>query len=159
MTTSSGDRVTFSQTLTQPTFVLERPINQPPATIGIALSDGRELTQALARDEHGVLMLDGPLRFVSHSLHPSWRATGQLVSARGRPGTRIALCVELGNGEAGRLYLRPLARHPERWGRRRLRAYFGLAHLAADQTVHAIRAAAARRAQDRAGDHRLVHAY
>jgi hypothetical protein len=159
MTTGRADRVSLTHTLTESTFVLERRINEPPATIGIALTDGRELTRALARDEHGVLMLDGPLRLAPHSLHPSWRATGQLVSARGRPGTRIAVRVELRNDNEGRLYLRPLAPHPERWGRRRLRAYFGLAPVAADQTVHAIRNAAARRAQDHAGERRLVHAY
>jgi hypothetical protein len=159
MTTDRADRVTLPLALTQSAFVLERRINRPPSRIGIALTDGRELTRALACAEQGVLMLDGPLRFVPHSLHPSWRATGQLVSHRGRAGTRIAVRVELGDDNEGRLYLRPLAPHPERWGRRRLRAYFGLAHMAADQTVHEIRKAAARRAQDRAGDRSLVHAY
>src|SRR5690349_15498326 len=103
MTTDHADRVALPHPLTQSTFVLERRINQPPSTIGVALTDGRELTRALAREEHGVLMLDGPLRFVPHALHPSWRATGQLVSRRGRAGTRIAVHVELGDDNQGRL--------------------------------------------------------
>ena len=145
--------------LTRPAFVLERRISQPLITIGMALKNSRELMRTLARGEPGVLLLDGPLRAVPGSLHPSWRATGQLISTRGRPVARIEVHVELSDGETGRLQLRPLAGHPERWGRRRLRSYFGLAHLAADQTIQAMRETAGVRGKDRTEDHRLVGAH
>jgi hypothetical protein len=144
--------------LTRSAFVIERRINQPLTAIGFALSNRRELMKILARDEHGGLLLDGPLRPIPRARQPSWRATGKLISARGRPAARIEVHVELCNGEAGRLQVRPLARHPERWGRRRLRCYFGLAHLAADQAGRAIRETAAGWERDRTEDRRLVHA-
>jgi hypothetical protein len=146
--------------LTRSAFVLERRINQPLTTIGMALNNSRDLMKALARGEPGVLLLDGPLRSIPRSsLYPSWRATGQLRSPRGRPVARIELRVDLCDGETGRLQLRPLTGHPERWGRRRLRDYFGPAHLAADQTVQAIRDTALVRRQDRTADRRPVGAY
>jgi hypothetical protein len=125
-------------TLTRSAFVLERRINPSPTTIGRALSNGRELMNTLAHVEPAALLLDGPLRFVPGSSSPSWRATGQLISPRGRPVARIEVHVDLFDGDIGRLQLRPLAAHPERWGTRRLRNYFGVAHVAADQTVQAI---------------------
>jgi hypothetical protein len=144
--------------LTRQAFVLERRINQPNTMIGIALSYSGGVMTTLARDDQRVLLLDGPLEPVPLALYPRWHATGRLLSTHGRPVARIEVDVAVGDDEIGRVQVRPLARHPERWGRRRARSYFARAHEAADETARAIRATAAGLGHDRSEDRRLVGA-
>jgi hypothetical protein len=120
--------------LDRPAFVLERRVNQPLPAVNAALSIGLPF----ARDSEwplgseGALRVDNPLRRTLGSYDMSWRADARLVTHRGRLVARIEMEVDAWSVDSTRLQLRPVARHPERWGARRLRRYFDLAHRAAD---------------------------
>jgi hypothetical protein len=107
------------------TFVLSRRIAASMASVELALADGE-----------GILGLDEPFRleWMLPRL-PAWRTTAQLATPRGRRVARVELEITAWSSDATELVLRPLARHPERWGKRRLRRYFALAHGGIDHVA------------------------
>ena len=123
--------------LDPPAFVLERRINQPPGLVNVALSTGAPFRRSTgaALDADGILDVDDPFRRTLGTFDLAWRTEGRLLTTRGRQVASVVLVVDDWCGGATRLRLRPVARHPERWGRWRLRRYFRLAHLAADLTA------------------------
>jgi hypothetical protein len=66
---------------------------------------------------------------------PSWCAQAMLLSTRGRVVATVDIEVSMWSHDTTGLQLRPVARRPERWSSRRIRRYFALAHLAADETA------------------------
>ena len=124
--------------LSGPAFVLERRINVPLHRLNAALNRDPRSTAMPWPDRPRALRLDEPFRAVRDSWYPRWRATAALLDEHGRAATTVELEVGAWSADASRLQLRPTSRHPERWSRRRLRRYFALAHLAADQTASAL---------------------
>ena len=88
-----------------------------------------------ALGSEGRLHIDDGLCITVGTYAMSWRAQGRLLTRRGRVVTRVELEIDAWSNDATRLQVRPIARHPERWGRARLHRYFVLAHDAADHTA------------------------
>ena len=128
--------------LAWPTFVIARRINCPVAALARTLDTpgtlGRGTTIDL--DDGDTLVLDGSFRETWCWPRSEWRASGCLYQRRNRPVTRVELSIAAWSRDASELALRPVARHPERWGRRRTRRYFALAHDAADGLTRRLRA-------------------
>jgi len=120
--------------LDPPTFVMERRINQPLPVVNLAVSTGGPFTRATADalGSDGTLYVDRPFRRTLGSYDLAWRCDARLLTPRGRLVARVEVTVDGWSTDATRLRLRPVARHPERWSRRRLRRYFLLAGHAAD---------------------------
>ncbi len=123
--------------LDPPTFVLERRINQPLPQVNLAVSTGGPLIRAAVDSlgSDGWMCVDSPLRRTLGSYDLAWRSDVRLVSRRGRLVAHVEVTVDGWSSDATRLRLRPVARHPERWSRWRLKRYFLLAPLAADQAA------------------------
>jgi hypothetical protein len=121
--------------LSWPTFVVSRRINRPlPAVQSVLFDPGsfrRGDTYGVGSE--GALTIDAPFRLIASYPAPSWRATGRLFDRGPRAVARIELEVAAWSTDASELTIRPVARHPERWSRRRLRRYFALAHESADR--------------------------
>lgn len=128
--------------LDPPTFVLERRINQPLPLVNLAVSTGGPFVRgtAVPLGPNAKLHVDERLRRTLGSYDLAWRADARLLSGRRRLIARIEVTVDGWSTDATRLQLRPVARHPERWSRRRLRNYFQLAHLAADHAARELSA-------------------
>ena len=116
------------------TFVLQRrivrPFEQSQRTIANPAVFGPG--SVLCDGPSGILVLDGPFRRLLVDPRATWIADASLATPTGR---RIAAVqVEIGPWSATdtELLLRPVARAPHLWSRRRLRRYFGAAHGAAD---------------------------
>ena len=120
--------------LDPPTFVMERRINQPLALVNLAVSTGGPFTRTTADSlgSDGTFCVDRPLRRTLGSYDLAWRCDARLLTPRGRLVARVEVTVDGWSSDATRVQLRPVARHPERWSRRRLRRYFLLAGRAAD---------------------------
>ena len=121
--------------LSWPCFVVSRRINRPLEAVQTAIA---EPTSFRRGDSYGVgsegaLTIDRPFHLVASYPGPTWRAEGRLFARGSRAVARVELEVAAWSPEATELTVRPIARHPERWGRRRLRRYFGLAHDSADR--------------------------
>src|SRR5438270_3383419 len=118
-----------------PTFVVSRRINRPLAAVQSVLFDPGSFrpgdTYGVGTD--GALTIDAPFRLSVSYPAPSWRATGRLFARGPRAVARIELEVAAWSTDASELTVRPVARHPDRWSRRRLRRYFALAHETADR--------------------------
>jgi hypothetical protein len=128
--------------LSWPNFVVSRRINRPLDAVQAAIA---EPTTFRRGDSYGVgtdgaLTIDSPFRLHTSYPGPSWRATGRLFSRGSRAVARVELEVAAWSGDDTELTVRPMARHPERWGRRRLRRYFALAHESADRSLQVLRA-------------------
>jgi hypothetical protein len=102
----------------------------------------------LSRDELAGVVVDGAgcWRFDALGAAPldGWEAHGVLPVgwARAAPMT---IAIEPWSSAACELRLRPRTRRFAAWGRRRQRAWFRVAHRAADDLVHALVVAARRR--------------
>jgi hypothetical protein len=108
--------------------VLRDPSVVAPAS-GFALGGGRTL-----------LFDEAPQPAVSRIVrrYESWHATARLLNRRGRTVARID--IEIGIGAPGvSIQMRPHTRHPHRWGARRVRRYFALAHDAVDEFERVLR--------------------
>jgi len=116
------------------TFVVERRLAEPSELVDLVASTGTLLPNAGASIRLGQasLVIAAPLRRTLGSFDLAWRTEAILRNQRGRRVARIDVTVDAWSADATRLQLRPAARHPERWSRRRLRQYFPLAHAAAD---------------------------
>ena len=121
-----------------PTFVLQRRINEPLAAVEQVVCDPTALRAGTIFDlgaDGVVARLDAPfgVTFPPFGLDgASWVAPASAVSRRGRIRMRFVLEINAWDQNSTELLLRPLARHPYRWGGRRLRQYFRLAHSTAD---------------------------
>jgi hypothetical protein len=92
----------------------------------------------LTLGDRGRLTIDSPLRRTDWP-HPAWQGRGRL-RGRGLRAARFAnVDIELSawSHDSVQLWLGPAVRHPQQWGRRRMRRYLDLAHLAADR-LHAV---------------------
>jgi hypothetical protein len=118
-----------------PTFVLQRRINVAPVHVLRVALDRRLWGRGavLAHDHDGALQLDAPLRLVDAGRLSVWRAPGRLLTIRGRTVGLVEIEIGLWSPHDTELLVRPRARHPERWSRRRQRRYFVCAHRRADQ--------------------------
>jgi hypothetical protein len=94
----------------------------------------------LALGERGRLTVSAPLRRTGGS-HPTWHGRGRLHGRGPRiaRSTPVELELRAWSATSVELRLRPTSRAPWRWGRRRARRYFDLAHLAADQLAAGLR--------------------
>ncbi len=121
--------------LSWPSFVVSRRINRPLPAVQSVLFDPSSFrtgdTYGMGTD--GALTIDSPFRLIAEYPTPSWRATARLFSQGSRAVARVELEVAAWSTNTSELTVRPIARHPERWGRRRLRRYFALAHEGADR--------------------------
>ena len=123
--------------LNSPTFVLQRRINRPLGAVERVLCDPKRLragTELALAGDRTVMTLDDAfgVTFPPFGLEgASWLAHATVRTRR----RRIArLDIEINEWDPGstELVVRPRARRPWRWGRRRLREYFRVAHLTAD---------------------------
>jgi hypothetical protein len=123
--------------LSWPCFVVSRRINRPLDAVQTAIADPTSFRRG---DSYGVgtegaFTIDNPFELVASYPGPTWRAQGRLFARGSRAVARVEIEVAAWSGEATELTVRPVARHPERWGRRRLRRYFSLAHDSADRSL------------------------
>jgi hypothetical protein len=124
--------------LDPPTFVVERRINRPLAEVQRGLADRKALVpnRLLDLDPDGFMYVAESLRpmtpYSSRQPLPTWLGSARLLTSRHRLVARVELEVSIWSHDATSLILRPVARNPARWGSRRLRHYFALAHLGAD---------------------------
>ncbi len=121
--------------LSWPTFVVSRRINRPLPAVQSVLFDPRSFRpgDTYGIGTEGALTIDTPFRLTASYPAPAWRATGRLFARGSRAVAGVELEVAAWSTETSELTMRPVARHPERWGRRRLRRYFALAHDSADR--------------------------
>jgi hypothetical protein len=140
-----------SMLLSWPTFVVSRRINRSLPAVQSVLFDPSSFrpgdTYGVGTD--GALTIDTPFRLIVAYPAPSWRATARLFARGPRAVAQVELEVAAWSDDASELTVRPIARHPERWSRRRLRRYFALAHDGADRGLEILTSdAPAGRARD-----------
>jgi hypothetical protein len=128
--------------LNWPTFVLQRRINVPLSSVERVLCSpgllGAGTDLGLGPDALHV-RLDGPfgMTFPPFGLDgASWRAAATVRSGRGRRLVELEIEINAWDRSSTEVVVRPRARHPYRWGGRRLRQYFRLSHLTADTLTH-----------------------
>ncbi len=135
-----------------PSFVIQRRIPCTLAAVHTGLADRTPLAppELVMLDPDGYADLAEPFRPTAprsgRQPSPSWCAPASLLTARGRVVATVDIEVSMWSHGSTELQLRPVARHPERWSGRRMRRYFALAHLTADEAerllarrVHAAR--------------------
>jgi hypothetical protein len=133
-----------------PSLVIQRRIQYPLSAVHSGLADRTPLgpSEPLTLGPDGLLRIDEPFRplapALSRQASPSWRAPASLLTNRAHVVARVEIEVSMWSHGSTELTLRPVARHPERWPGRRMRRYFVLAHLAADETARLL----AQRARD-----------
>ena len=120
------------------TFVLERRVNRPPQSIARMLRDRSTVApeHGFALGTAGTLLVEEPPRLSTHPVvpgHQSWRTTARLLSDRGRLVSHVDIEVGTWTADSVVIQMRPLDRRPHRWGARRTRRYFSLAHAGADR--------------------------
>ena len=119
-------------------FVLERRVNRPSDAVARALRNRSTVVPAtgFALGDQGTLLVDDVPRPSSPPIVPgkeSWRTTARLLTGRGRLVARIDIEVIPWTPGSVSIQLRPLDRRASRWGPRRTRRYFALAHAGADR--------------------------
>jgi hypothetical protein len=121
--------------LSWPSFVVSRRVNRPLPAVQSVLFDPSSFRpgDTYGVGTEGALTIDTPFRLIVAYPSPSWRATARLFARGSRAVARVELEVSAWSADASELTVRPVARHPERWSRRRLRRYFALAHDGADR--------------------------
>ncbi|MGH9185410.1 MAG: hypothetical protein ACRD0U_06310 [Acidimicrobiales bacterium] len=95
----------------------------------------------------GMLRIDEGLAAAEPTV--TWRSTGRLYGRGPRLAVyaRVELRLTAWSDQGCELRVCPIARHVARWGDRRQRRYFALAHQAADDVVRLLKAAAAQRTE------------
>ena len=125
-----------------PTFVLQRRINRPLAAVEQVLCDPQLLRAGTELDvgvDGKTVQLDGPfgVTFPPFGLDgASWWAPMSVHTRRGRTAMRFEVEINAWDACSTELLVRPHARHPYRWGGRRLSEYFRVAHSTADMFTH-----------------------
>lgn len=123
-------------------FVLERRVNRSAHLVAKTLRDRSMVapTNGFELGE-GTLIIEEMPRTSPKTLRglESWRTTARLLSDRGRLVSRLD--IEVGAWAPGSVFiqLRPLDHSPQRWGPRRTRRYFALAHAGADRLERLLR--------------------
>jgi hypothetical protein len=125
-----------------PTFVLQRRINQPLSEVKRVLCNpaGVEAGAELSLGSQGRLVVDQRFSRAPFPSESSLVAQGTLHTNRGQRVARVEIEVGAWSNDATVLFLRPVARHPERWGGRRANRYFELAHEGADAVARLAKA-------------------
>jgi hypothetical protein len=125
-------------------FVLQRRVNMPLASVQRGLADRAPLVAArrLELGAAGSVVLREPLRpvapFSRHQPLPTWSGRATALSPRGSRVANVDIEVSMWSPDATCIILRPDARNPERWSRRRVRRYFMLAHATIDAVGRAL---------------------
>ena len=122
--------------LLRPSFVLQRRINLPLASVEQALGFACTNRDADLLESRG-LTFDEPFGFVSSWPRHCWRARGRVSNARGAKIARVEVEFGVWSEGASELSLRPVASRPHRWTGRRQRAYFAAAHETCDELLQA----------------------
>jgi hypothetical protein len=121
------------------TFVLERRVSVSLRAVEAVLVD--DVTCVPGRPialTDGWLLFDDRFRVASRPLVPgsrSWRTSARLLNGRTRSVASVELEVGVWSTRAAVLQVSPMARHPERWSRRRADRYYRLGHAGADQLL------------------------
>jgi hypothetical protein len=123
-------------------FVLERRVNRPSHAVVKTLRDRSVVAPANGFElGEGTLVIEEMPRTSPKNLRgqESWRTTARLLTDRGRLVSRLD--IEVGAWAPGSVFiqLRPLDHSPHRWGTRRTRRYFALAHAGADRLERLLR--------------------
>jgi hypothetical protein len=124
-----------------PSFVIQRRIACPLSAVHAGLADRTPLTtpELLRLGTDGYADIAEPFRPMAplsgRQPLPSWCAPASLLTPRGRVVATVDIEVSMWSHGTTELQLRPVARHPERWSSRRIRRYFALAHVTADETA------------------------
>lgn len=119
-------------------FVLQRRVNLPLPAVQLGLADRSPLvaTRRLELGDAGSVVLREPLRpiapFSAHQTLPTWCGRATALTPRGSRVAHVDIEVSMWSSDATCVVVRPVARHPERWSRRRVQRYFALAHATAD---------------------------
>ena len=132
----------------QPMFVLQRRVNEPLGAIERVLCDatllGAGATHALP--DGARLELERPfgVAFPPFGVDfASWSAPASVYTGRGRRAVKFDIEINAWDATSTEVLVRPRARHPSRWGGRRMRRYFDVAHATADAFTGRIGARAA----------------
>lgn len=116
--------------------LVSRLVSIPADHLGPVLGS---IDLAVDLGDAGSLVLTEPFALAPGGL-PTWRTRGRLHARAGLVrSTRVEVAVTTWSGRASQLWVVPTSTSPHRWGRRRLRRYFELAHLAADALEHRLR--------------------
>jgi GNAT superfamily N-acetyltransferase len=118
-------------------FVLERRVNRPSDAVAKTLRDRSTVAPAsgFPLEDGGTLLVEETPRSSPPAAvgQESWRTTARLLTGRGRLVSRLDIEVSTWAPGSVIIQLRPLDRRPQRWGTRRTRRYFTLAHAGADR--------------------------
>ncbi|HEX4493923.1 MAG TPA: hypothetical protein VH914_22165 [Acidimicrobiia bacterium] len=145
-------------------FVLQRRVNLPLTAVQRGLADRAPLVASRRLDlgDTGSVVLREPLQpvppFSRYQAQPTWCGRATALSPRGSTVANVDIEVSMWSPEATCVTVRPVARHPERWSRRRVRRYFALAHETADTVGAVLVDRAARRETSAAPDRVVVRA-
>jgi len=127
-------------------FVLERRVNRPSDAVAKTLLDRSTVApvNGFALEDEGTLLVDETPRSTRPTAmgHESWRTTARLLTGRGRLVSRLDIEVSAWAPGSVIIQLRPLDCRPQRWGTRRTRRYFTLAHAGADRLERLLNEAA-----------------
>ena len=121
-----------------PTFVLQRRLNVPLASIERVLCSPQVLRggSELALDTEGLCVrLDAPFGVMFPPFGcdgASWRAPATVRTRRGRNRVRLEIEINAWDAHSTEVVVRPHARRPYRWRGHRMREYFRVAHVTAD---------------------------
>jgi hypothetical protein len=125
--------------LDQPSFVLQREIDQPLEVIEHVVCDPRLLRAGTVFEaERGKTLIRFDWSFgvtipPFASADTSWSAPVTICTARRRTIEQLEFELNRWAASSTELLVRPRGRHPERWGSRRLGRYFRIAHAVADE--------------------------
>jgi hypothetical protein len=147
-----------------PSFVIQRRIPSPLSAVHRGLADRKPLgpTELLTLDADGFLHMGEAFRpttpNISRQSSPTWRASACLLTKRARVVALVEIEVSMWSHDTTELQLRPVTRRPQRWSSRRMRRYFALAHLGADEIARLLaqraRATSEQRVLDPVGSRR-----
>ena len=127
-----------TQVLSGSNFVLERRVNRPARSVTRMLRDSSVVASSagFAIGGDGTLLVEAAPRVSAHPIlpgHQSWQTTAQLLSGRERVVAHLDIEISTWTPNSMLIQMRPLDRSPQRWGARRTRRYFELAHAGADR--------------------------